>query len=342
MTIATKKKLQTWAIAICFPVAVAIIMNVINIVFSGVWTISTSADLKAFFRLVVMTLCYALALNSNFALGRMDMSAGSQMYVGCIIGGNIALSLNLGGIGVLVFSTVVGGLAGIIVGFLFVRLRVLPMILGLGMALIYETLSFAVNNQQGLMLFGRDGMSILSQTWFITLCLIGVIFLITFLFQNSLFGYRRRAISGNQRLAGDFGINIYTNCIGCYLLGGCLAAFAGVFQVAYNGSLAPALSLSTKATVFNYMFPMMVGIWLGEVCGNSAFGMLCGSIAVALVKYGLAKFAMDADVQALIIAILWLLFMIYRFNWKKVAYYKNRKLRKAEALAYRRDVLKMV
>ena len=90
------------------------------------------------------------------------------------------------------------------------------------------------------------------------------------------------------------------------------------------------------------MFPMMVGIWLGEVCGNSAFGMLCGSIAVALVKYGLAKFAMDADVQALIIAILWLLFMIYRFNWKKVAYYKNRKLRKAEALAYRRDVLKMV
>ncbi len=225
MTDSMKIKLKSWGIAICFPIAVAILMNLIDIVFAGVWTISTTADLKAFFRLIVMTLCYALALNSNFALGRMDMSAGSQMYVGCIIGGNIALALGLGGIGVLVFSTFVGGIAGLIVGFLFIKLRILPMILGLGMALIYECLSFAVNNQQGLMLFGEDGMNILSQTWFITVCLILVIFVITFLFQNSLFGYRRRAISGNQRLAGEFGINIYRNCVGCYLLGGCLAAF---------------------------------------------------------------------------------------------------------------------
>ena len=339
MTDSMKVKFKAWGLAICFPIAVAILMNLIDIVFAGVWTISTTADLKAFFRLIVMTLCYALALNSNFALGRMDMSAGSQMYVGCIIGGNIALSMGLGGIGVLVFSTLVGGAAGLIVGFLFIKLRILQMILGLGMALIYECLSFAANNQQGLMLFGEEGMNILSQTWFITLCLILVIFVITFLFQNSLFGYRRRAISGNQRLAGEFGINIYRNCVGCYLLGGCLAAFAGVFQVAYNGSLVPALSLSTKATVFNYMFPMMVGIWLGEVCGNNAFGMLCGAVAVALVKYGLAKFSWDTDVQSLIVAILWLLFMIYRFNWWKVDYFRRRKARKAEAAAYKKEVL---
>jgi len=335
----SKKRLQSIALTICFPLAIGLLMNIIDKAFAGVWTISTTADLKAFFRLIVMTLCYALALNSNFAMGRMDMSAGSQMYVGCIIGGNLALSCGFGGIGILIFSTIVGGIAGLIVGFLFIKLRILPMILGLGMALIYECISFATNNQQGLMLFGRSGISILSRTWFITLCLILVIIVITFLFQNSLFGYRRRAIAGNQKLAGDFGINIYKNCLACYLLGGCLAAFAGVFQVAYNGSLAPALSLQTKATVFSYMFPMMVGIWLGTVCSNNAFGMLCGSISVALIKYGLSKFAIDMEIQSLIIAILWLLFMVYRFNWPKVAYYKKRKERKLAALEYRRTVL---
>ncbi len=83
----------------------------------------------------------------------------------------------------------------------------------------------------------------------------------------------------------------------------------------------------------------MVGIWLGEVCGNSAFGMLCGAVSVALVKYGLAKFSLDTDVQSLIVAILWLLFMIYRFNWRKVDYFKRRKARKAEAIAYKKEVL---
>ena len=339
MTEMNKKRINSWIVTISIPIVVTIIMNIIDIVFCGVWTISTTADLKSFFRLTVMTLCYSLALNSNFALGRMDMSAGSQMYVGCIIGGNIALSLGLGGIGVLVFSTIIGGIAGLIVGFMFVKLRILPMILGLGMALIYECASFAVNNQQGIMLFGRQGMGILSQTWFIAICLFIVIVVITFLFQNSVFGYRRRAISGDQRLAGDFGINIYTNCLGCYLLGGCLAAFAGVFQVAYNGSLAPVLSIQSKATVFDYMFPMMVGIWLGAVCGNNAFGMFCGALTVAIIKYGLSKFAVDIDVQSLIVAVLWLLFMIYRFNWDKIAYYRKRHERRILAEKYKQEVL---
>ena len=123
----TTALVQTLAV----PLGVILLMNLITVNFAGVWTITSSADIKSLSRTVIMTMCYALGLNSNFAMGRMDMSAGSQMYLGCIVGGNIALALNLDGIGVLLFSMVVGGLAGLLGGILFVRLRILPMILGL-------------------------------------------------------------------------------------------------------------------------------------------------------------------------------------------------------------------
>ena len=48
--------------------------------------------------------------------------------------------------------------------------------------------------------------------------------------QLSVFGYKRRAIRGNQKLAVDSGINIYINCLICYAMAGALVAVSGVFD----------------------------------------------------------------------------------------------------------------
>ena len=137
----------------------------------------------------------------NLAFCGVDTSTGSQMYLACIIGGNIALSLNLGGVGVLAFSMLFGMLAGGFVGFLFINMRILPMVLGLGISLVYECISFSMYNQQGLNLFGKPGVSILSNWGFIIVVTLLVMLVMTYLFQYSGFGYNRRAIQGNQKLA---------------------------------------------------------------------------------------------------------------------------------------------
>ena len=66
-------------------------------------------------------------------------------------------------------------------------------------------------NQQGLNLFGKPGVSILSNWGFIIVVTLLVMLVMTYLFQYSGFGYNRRAIQGNQKLAHDAGINIYKN-----------------------------------------------------------------------------------------------------------------------------------
>ena len=209
--IQAKSLLQTIAV----PLIVWIIMEMIARTGAGTGVITNSADIKTFFRNLVSTIAFALAISTNLNCGRMDLSLGSQMYAGTIFGGNLALTMGWGGIGMLLCSMVIGGLCGLVTGILFVNMRILPMVLGLGMTLIFECICFMINNQQGVTVYGKPGIETLSNVNFIIIVALLLILVATYLFQYSRFGYRYRAIQGSQKLAADSGIKIYTNCILC-------------------------------------------------------------------------------------------------------------------------------
>ncbi len=325
-------KLKMLLQTVALPIVVYILMEILARTLSGKGVLSSSADVKNLLRTLILTFCFALALNANFPLGRMDLSAGAQLYMGCIIGGNIAIQLGLGGTGVLIFSMIVGSISGMVVGTAFVTLRILPMVLGLGMTLIFETISFSAFNQQGLMLYGKKGMDVLSDTGYILIFAAIMIIAVTYFFSFSTFGFRRKAIQGSQRLASDFGINIYWNCIQCYLIAGALFAASGVFKTAYQGALIPVLGMSSNGAVFTYMFPMMIGIWVGSFTNSPVLGIFIGSVSLSIFRIGLTKIGLDETWQSLVVFFLWLFFMVYRFNSPKIAYHKKRKARIAEAI----------
>ena len=84
------------AFTIAVPMAVWLVMEVLNSLICGVHTMNSMVDWTTLMRNLVSSFCFALGLNCNLPVGRMDTSTGSQMYLACIIGGNVALSLNLG------------------------------------------------------------------------------------------------------------------------------------------------------------------------------------------------------------------------------------------------------
>lgn len=318
---------------ISVPAVVWLVMEILNYTICGVHTMASAVDWTTLLRNLASYFCFALGLNCNMPQGRMDTSTGSQMYLACILGGNVALSLNLGGIGILVFSLVLGMAVGTFTGVLFVNLRILPMVLGLGISLVYECISFSMYDQQGLNLFGKQGVSILSDKLFIIAVMLLVIVAMTYLFQYSAFGYNRRAIQGNQKLANDSGINIYTNAVICYALAGGLVAIAGVFDTAYKSNLVPVLGMSSNSTVFAAMFPMAVGMWLSKKT-NPVIGILAGSLAVQFLVLGLAKFTnvgLSSYWQTCLKYGCWLVFMIYRMNEDRLLQGKARRARIALA-----------
>lgn len=323
----TKDTLIHLAKAIAVPLVVWAVMEVIDRTAVGMGVINNMADFKTLFRNLISSLAFALAISTNLNCGRMDLSMGAQMYAGVIFGGNIALMLGLNGIGVLILSMIIGGLCGLLIGTIFVNLRILPMVLGLGMTLVFECICFAINKQQGVILFGQKGMEVLSNITFIVIVTALIILVSHYLFQFSRFGFRYRAIQGSQKLASDAGINIFTNCILSYVIAGVLVACAGVFTTAYNGSLAPVLGMSSNGQVFSNMFPMVLGAWIGGMCNNREIGVLMGAVSVNLLTMGLAKLGTSGSLQNVIIYSLFLIFIIYNTNKHKFAYAKARKAR---------------
>ncbi len=327
----TKDTLIHLAKAVAVPLAVWALMELIDRTTVGMGVINNMADFKTLFRNLISSLAFALAISTNLNCGRMDLSMGAQMYAGVIFGGNIALMLGFGGIGVLLLSMLIGGLCGLLIGTIFVNLRILPMVLGLGMTLVFECICFAINKQQGVILFGQKGMEVLSNITFIVIVTALIILVSHYLFQFSRFGFRYRAIQGSQKLASDAGINIFSNCIISYVIAGVLVACAGVFTTAYNGSLAPVLGMSSNGQVFSNMFPMVLGAWIGGMCNNREIGVLMGAVSVNILTMGLAKLGLSGSLQNVIIYTLFLIFIIYNTNKHKFAYAKARKARLAMA-----------
>lgn len=315
------------------PLTVWLVMELLNSAICGVHTMNSEVDFTTLLRSMTSSLCFALGLNCNLPMGRMDTSTGSQMYLACILGGNLALSMNLGGVGVLLFSMVIGMLAGGFAGVLFVNLRILPMVLGLGLSLVYECISFSMYDQQGLNLFGKAGVEILSNRGFLVISMLVVILVMIYLFQYSSFGYNRRAIQGNQKLANDSGINIYINAVLCYVTAGALVSLAGVFDTAYKSNLVPVLGMSSNSPVFSNMFPMAVGVWLSRKT-NPVIGILAGSLSVQFLIIGLSKFTvvgMSNYWQTCLKYTCWLIFMIYRMNEDEIHKIKAKRARIALA-----------
>lgn len=331
MKATAKERLLTVVRTLAIPFLCWLVMDILDRSFAGLGVINSSADIKILFRNLISSLAFALAISANLQCGRMDLSIGSQMYVGVIFGGNIALSLGLGGFGVLVCSMVVGGLCGLLVGIIFINLRILPMVLGLGMTLVFECICFMVNKQQGVILFGKPNMEILSNIGFIVAVTAVVVLVAYYLFQVSRFGFRYRAIQGSQKLAADAGINIFSNCVYSYIIAGVLVACAGVFTTVFAGSLAPVLGMSSNSYVFSNMFPMVLGAWIGVMCNNQQLGVCLASVSVNLIIMGLSKLGISNSVQNVVIYGLFLLLVVYNANKSKIAYHKARRARAALA-----------
>lgn len=327
----TKDLLIRIAKAAAVPLIAWVIMQVIDMAFAGMGVINNAADVKTLFRNLISSLAFALAIGANLNCGRMDLSLGAQMYAGVIFGGNLALMFHLGGIGVLLLSMVVGGICGVVIGFVFIKLRILPMVLGLGMTLVFECVCFAINNQQGVILFGKPGVEILSNITFVIIVSAAIVLAAYYLFQLSSFGFKYRAIQGSQKLAADAGINIYSNCVFCYVIAGVLVACAGVFTTIYQGNLTPVLGMTSNGKVFTNMFPMVLGTWIGLLCHNRELGILMGSVTVNIIILGLTKLGLSSSVQNVVVYALFLIFVIYNTNSSKIAYYKARKARLAVA-----------
>jgi len=295
----------------------------------GASVINNAVDFRNLLRTFVVSFALTLAMACNLPSGRFDMSLGSQQYVIVIVSTSIAFKLGLGPIGLIIWNILFGLALGLLIGGIFSRLRILPMVYGLGMALILECVAFAAN-ANGISFFGKLGVSAINSLPFILGATIIMLLVITYLFNFTKFGYSKRAIEGNQVIARDAGINILTNCIICYSLAGGLVAIAGTFETAYKGSLIPVLNNGTVSVITSGLLTFMLGMFISR-WSNSVVGIAISTLTMKILIMGLSKLMLSISIQNLILYIIFVIYLIISTNSYWFEYSKNKKLRIQQA-----------
>lgn len=249
----------------------------------------------------------AWGVSFNMKIGNWDFSVGAAAMIAAIVGGNIAVSLGLGPVGMLMLCLLVGTLCGCITGVLYYLLRIPTLIVSLGMVFLMESLSAIIYGGAGVVVSGNYVM--LGEA--VPMVLFGIIVLgaAMFLFYWRPFGYHVRAVGNGAAIAAQEGINIYK--VKCKVLVAA-SAFAGLYAFATIARTGVWKASSAPMSTMGICFDAMMCVFIGQVLGaasNQFLGIYFGSVTLQMVKLLIILAGIKSTFTQVIISMIVLVFM---------------------------------
>ena len=277
-----------------------------------------------------MTGVAALAIWLQVKNGRFDFSGGATMVLTAILAGNISLQAGLGPVAFLVLCIIFGVVLCTITSLVYIIGRLPIMICTIGVALLYESVTYLIYNAQGLNMLSNTKMTIFGRMPYILIVL--AIALIVFVGYSyfTVSGKRAKLLANNQQAAVNIGVkenkNVIQTFIVCGVLLGCAAAIYGS-----NNTVAPQSGLSTAGTLFSNIIPAFMGVFVGAASVD-AVGVVVAAFGMEILNYGLSCLGYGAGGwQQIIVGSFMLLFYTVTAQWPRILAAKAKKARMAEA-----------
>ena len=284
-------------------------------------------------RTAVMTLIAALALNTNLNSGRMDFSLGATGILACLFASLIVPGVDTANniFAFLLWSVLFGMVLGFIHSLVLITTKLPPIVISLGMCLVYEGIAKVVAAATGSagtvdLLPGPYTTSFFQEP----IILIPLLLIVCVVMASALcytrYGYNKLALVYNQKICVDTGINEISHCIISFIIAGALIAVYQVMSSCGTSSITVNVNLASSGTVFRNFLPIFIGGILARY-SNQIVGLLLAVIGTTLLyTYGFDN-ALDATVSSLIngfsvFAVLVYMVDKYRFlNWVKMRRY---------------------
>lgn len=311
------------------PIAVYIFFAILTTA-NGKTGFGVSSDLMVILRNTVFSGLIALALSYNLTSGRFDFSIGSILILSTIIGANITLAWELGPASLLIVTMIVGAVLGTISGLVYIILRLPPIVVSVGVAMIYEAIGFLLNKGQGIRIINRPDLLIFAKQPSITILAIVVLFILVILLNFTKFGYDSNSLRQGQAIAVNIGINEKLNTVICYLIAGALMAAAGIISLSILGSMSPKLGLGSASYMMNAFLPMFIGGALGKYSDRN-IGVIIGAFVQSCIISGFAILGLSTSLQSVLNAVIVLLFLVYTSNSYKIVEFQMMKEKRLKA-----------
>ncbi len=273
----------------------------------------------------------ALAMSINLTSGRFDFSVGATLVLSAIIGGNIAKAVGANTVMFLLIVVLTGAVIGLVSGLVYVLLGLPPMVVSLGLAMIYEAIGF--------MLFDSNGLSMTLDKRLVyatfpagVIVMVIVLVLLIVLWDYTKFGYNRASLASGQKIATDVGVNERKNAVICYIIAGALLGIAAVVYVSMYGRITPETGLSSSSYFMSAFLPMFIGGAIGKYSSHP-LGVFIGAITQAFINSGLVTMGASSSLITVLNGVIVMAFLIYTSNSYKLVEAKmfKEKLAKAKA-----------
>lgn len=316
------KMLSNTLLAMALPVAVFLIFTVLS---GG--RMANQRAILAILRQSIQPTIVCLGLMLGMQLGMMNFASGAIVLCSSICGMGISNLLNLGLLGFIVCAMLVSLACSALFGFLYNKLRVPCMVLGLGMMLIYESVP-RMFFPGGASIKAADGF-LARQPWcFLVLTVCLVVFYI--LFNKTAYGHNLRAIGANQAIAVSSGLDLDKIKFQNFMVGGIFFGVAAVLHLSSNGSLDNVAALGSMPIMMDAFMGVFLGMLLGRWVDLSV-AIYLGVVTMKVISNGFVAIGLSATWQDVVTGVFLLAVMAISANASLPEIMKANKLYAAEA-----------
>lgn len=252
------------------------------------------------------TCAYGIGL--QFKSGRLDFSAGAVMLLSAIVAGNVAQQYDNS---LIIFAVLCVGMCvllniGVALVYIYGRLPII--IVSLGMALVYESITAVTFGGRGVNLTANAALKQFSAFPMALIPLIASIAIYAAFSYLSVTGRQAQVLANNQQAGVNIGINEKRNILVSYIYSGAILGFATMVYASTGIINASFSSLSSIGGMFSNLLPVFVGLILARFCGDTV-GILLGVFTMSFMDFAL-KAVLKAELGSAVTTIMTGVFLL--------------------------------
>lgn len=225
-------------------------------------------------------------------MGLFDFSIGANVVLSSILA--CVFAVKYGFAGLILAPVIVGTLIGILNGVVYIKLRIPSMIVTVGLALIYESLSvFATQGQEQILsakyaMFGSYPANLI-------LALIAF-FLTGFVLKFTRIGTYTYAIGSNEFVAKNMGVNVNLYKVVAFTLCGFFVGIMSILTISYGSSMTAASNMSSMVRNFTPLMGTFFGLAFRKY-GRPIVAIVIGEFIISLIFNGFVAIGAPSTIQ---------------------------------------------
>lgn len=315
------KKWKGIAGAVLFPVVIYLIFLVTaRERFAGV-TVLRAILIQSF-----MPLLCAYGMVFGRSMRMLDLSIGSRIIASSMIGGIAAMNYHLGILGFVVATVIASVLLGAVCGAVFRYFRIPSIVVSLVIAMIFEVIGAKVTDGMGFLKLDKE-LAILGGIPYNIIVVLITTAVFYCIYYKTKFCYNVRAISGDEIIAKNNGINVAQTKFLAYVVGSVFIGIAAVIQMSYATSMSAKLSMESLAMSFKPLMAMIVGVQLQDYVGLPV-GIFIGAFMISTLFSGLVALGFPAPAQDIALGIFLVIVVSLSTNTEKIGEMLEKQKRK--------------